>query len=86
MCAALSRILVLPEECEDDEELYDICRAYGLLLNVCGSAGPQEHKQCSTKVCVFWTVAVLLEGTVLVYSLDLDRNTAWTDIWSLPVF
>ena len=30
---ALARVLVLPEIQEEDEELYDISRAYGLLLN-----------------------------------------------------
>lgn len=47
---ALSRVLVLPEEQEEDEQLYDIARAYGLLVNVCGNAGTEEQKLCSTKV------------------------------------
>ena len=47
---ALSRVLVLPDEQEDDEQLYDIARAYGLLVNVCGNVGTAEHKLCSAKV------------------------------------
>lgn len=47
---ALSRILVLPKEQEDNEELYDISRAYGLLLNACGSTSTQQHKLLSSKV------------------------------------
>jgi hypothetical protein len=47
---ALSRVLVLPEEWEDDEQLYDIARAYGLLINVGCSAGSKKYKMCSTKV------------------------------------
>lgn len=47
---ALSRILVLPEERESDEELYDICRAYGMLLSVCGTAQSKDHEICSKQV------------------------------------
>lgn len=47
---SLSRILVLPEEQEDDEQLYDIARAYGLLVSVCDKAGPPEHELCTAKV------------------------------------
>lgn len=45
---ALSRILVLPSEQESDEDLYDICRAYGLLLNVSTKSQSKEQKvSCS---------------------------------------
>ena len=50
MRASLSRILVLPKEQEDSEELYDISRAYGLLLNACGSTSMQQQKLLSSKV------------------------------------
>ena len=53
MHSALSRILVLPEEQEGDEDLYDISRAYGLLLNVCGKSQSHEHKASSRKVSAF---------------------------------
>lgn len=49
MRTTLSRIVVLPEEQESDEDLYDICRAYGLLLNVCKSQS-QEHQVSSRQV------------------------------------
>lgn len=52
---ALSRILTLPEEDENDEDLYDICRAYGLLLNVCGKSQSHEHKASSREVGVSTT-------------------------------
>ena len=54
MHKSLSRILSLPEEQESDEELYDICRAYGLLLNVCGKSQCHEHKASSKKVLITW--------------------------------
>ena len=50
MHSALARVLVLPQEQEDDEELYDICRAYGLLLGACCRSDSQEHGECSAKV------------------------------------
>ena len=46
----LARVLVLPEEHESDEELHDICRAYGLLLNASGISRSTDHKMCSKKV------------------------------------
>ncbi len=33
----LSRVLELPGRSEDDEELYDVCRAYGLLVSAINS-------------------------------------------------
>lgn len=50
MRTALSQILVLPEEHESDEDLYDICRAYGLLLNVCSKSKADDRKSSCTKV------------------------------------
>ena len=50
MYAALSRVLAIPEEQEDDEELYDICRAYGLLVNATGMSKSEDYKICSSEV------------------------------------
>lgn len=73
---ALSRILILPEEQEDDEQLYDIARAYGLLVSVCGSAGPPEHNLCSTKVGQFsisGCVGGVASGTLTVRELGVEK-------------
>ena len=53
MCDALSRVLVLPEEQESNEELYDICRAYGLLLNATGAVQFQDYQTCSKEVNMY---------------------------------
>lgn len=54
MQRSLARVLVLPEEQESDEELYDICRAYGLLLNASSNVGQSSIRQqnCSKEVCL----------------------------------
>ena len=43
MRATLSRVLTLPKEDESDEDLYDICRAYGLLLNIYNKSQSDNH-------------------------------------------
>ena len=56
MRETLSRVLVLPKDAEDDEDLYDICRAYGLLLNVCCKTRSHLHSHevtHSKEVCDF---------------------------------
>lgn len=38
------------DEPEGDEDLYDICRAYGLLLHASGVMGSPEHEDASHEV------------------------------------
>ena len=58
----LSRILVLPEKRESDEELYDVCRAYGLLVNAAGTQHSQDYRRCWGKVRDLTGILKVLEN------------------------
>ena len=46
------------DEPEDDEDLYDIGRAYGLLLHASGVIGSPEHEDASHEVNMWLTITM----------------------------
>ena len=77
MRTALSRVLVLPEEHESDEDLYDICRAYGLLLNVCSKSKAYDHQVSFTKVSDM-DLAHIIHPPLVVDDVTQMTSGRWT--------
>ena len=78
---ALARILVLPKEHESDEDLYDICRAYGLLLNVCCKSQFQETRIYAGEVpelslLLMWQCFICCQYTLLLAS---SPGSGWVE-------
>ena len=73
MREALSRVVAIPEEHEEDEELYDICRAYGLLTNAIGIGTSDEYETCSEKASPE-LLSVLIYAHIHAFNLIISSD------------
>jgi len=53
LTGTLSRVLELPERSTSDEDLYDVCRAYGLLVHAANMRRSSEHVTCLEEVRMY---------------------------------